>query len=291
MPPPQPATSSWRDRLTRLAAPLLASQLRRNMVSGLIVTIPNFVVTAVSYPLYLHYLGYERYGLWLVLTSLLGFAQLGNMGIAPAVSKFVAEDFGRHDFEAIQRIMSTAIATLTATGAITVLIILGFRHQVVAAFKLTGDNSTEFLRLLPYVGVLHLYAFVVRTTGAALTGLGRMDVVNYARVAERVVMVALAVPLFVAGLGIVSLLVAYYSAEFLVHVFFLVAIPRVAPVRVFRVRYLDAASLMRLMRFGGGVMGGTILSTLTGPLNKLLLSRYAGVESVPIYEIAWNATM
>jgi len=58
---------------------------------------------AAGFPIYLHFLGYERYGVWLVLATVLSFAQLGNLGIDQAVMKLVAEEHGRGDIEGIKR--------------------------------------------------------------------------------------------------------------------------------------------------------------------------------------------
>ena len=51
------------------------------MVSGVAATVLNTVVLAVAYPIYLHFLGYETYGVWLILATVLTFAQLSNLGI------------------------------------------------------------------------------------------------------------------------------------------------------------------------------------------------------------------
>jgi len=59
---------------------LFSSQLRINMVSGVAVTVVNTVVLAIAYPVYLHFLGYERYGVWLVPATILTFAQLCDLG-------------------------------------------------------------------------------------------------------------------------------------------------------------------------------------------------------------------
>ena len=56
----------------------------------------------VSYPIYLHYLGYHRYGLWLVLSVIVSVAQLGNLGIPWALMKLVAEDHGHGDWEGVK---------------------------------------------------------------------------------------------------------------------------------------------------------------------------------------------
>ena len=74
---------------------LLSSQLRINMVSGVVATVVNAVAMAVAFPIYLHFLGYEKYGVWLVLATVLSFAQLGNLGIGRAIMNLVANEHGR----------------------------------------------------------------------------------------------------------------------------------------------------------------------------------------------------
>lgn len=59
---------------------LFYSQLRINMVSGFLTTCVNVIVLVIAYPLYLHFLGYEKYGVWFVFATVLSFAQLGNIG-------------------------------------------------------------------------------------------------------------------------------------------------------------------------------------------------------------------
>jgi len=57
------------------------------MASGVVVTVINAVAMMVAFPIYLHFLGYEKYGVWLVLATVLSFAQLGNMGKNKTVKK------------------------------------------------------------------------------------------------------------------------------------------------------------------------------------------------------------
>jgi len=58
-----------------------SSQLRVNMFSGVAATVVNLVVLAIAYPAYLYFLGYETYGVWFILATVLTFAQLSNLGI------------------------------------------------------------------------------------------------------------------------------------------------------------------------------------------------------------------
>jgi len=43
----------------------------------------------------------------------------------------------------------------------------------------------------------------------------------------------------------------------------------------------------RLVRFGGGVLGGSLLSMMLSPFNRLILARFAGLSTIPIYDIAY----
>ena len=126
------------------------------MASGVVVTVINAVALMTAFPIYLHFLGYEQYGVWLVLTTVLSFAQLGNLGISKAVMKLVAEEYGRGDIEGIQRYVTTALALLCLSSSLVLIVILVFKTQIIAAFKLSDENAQTTLWLLPYIGILSI---------------------------------------------------------------------------------------------------------------------------------------
>jgi len=270
---------------------LLSSQLRINMASGVVVTVVNAVAMMAAFPIYLHFLGYEKYGVWLVLATVLSFAQLGNLGIGQAVMKLVAEEHGRGDMEGIQRYVTTALALLFLSGSLALIVILVLKNQIIAAFKLSEANAETALWLLPYIGVLCIYVFIVRALNATLSGLGRMDLANYTQSFGRIVAVTVASILLYSGRGIESLLIGNTLSYLSVHVASLICIRRIAGMRFLRIGNLDAQRGRRILSFGGTVFGGSVISMLFDPFNKLMLSRYAGVSSVPVYEIAFRGSM
>ena len=270
---------------------LLSSQLRINMASGVVVTVINVVAMMAAYPIYLHFLGYEKYGVWLVLATVLSFAQLGNLGIGQAVMKLVAEEHGRGDIEGVQRYVTTALALLCLSGSLVLIAVLVFKTQIVSAFKLSGENAQMAFWLLPYIGILSIYVFIVQVLNATLSGLGRMDLANYAQSLGRIVAVSVATILLYSGRGIQSLLIGNTLSYVFIHVMSLICIWRIAHIRLLRAGNLDAQRGRRILRFGGGIFGGTVVSMLGSPFNKLMLSRYAGVSTIPIYEIAFNGAM
>lgn len=268
---------------------LFSSQLRINMVSGVAATVVNVVVFAIAYPVYLHFLGYEKYGVWLVLATVLSFLQMGgNLGIEPAVTKLVAEEYGRNNMRGIQSYVAMAIAALIVSGTIGLVVILCFKTQIIHVFKLSGENATIASGLLPYIGLLCTYAFVTRVLNATLAGLGRMDLTNYIQAGSRVVILLVATVLLNSGRGIESLLIGNVASYFLIHIVTLIFVYRIVCVRFLRVSNWDNQRFRKLFQFGGGVFGSSVLGMLVDPFNKLMLSRYAGVETIPVYELAFR---
>ncbi len=270
---------------------LFSSQLRINMASGVVVTVINAVAMMAAFPIYLHFLGYEKYGVWLVLATVLSFARLGNLGIDQAVMKLVAEEHGRGDIEGIQRYVTTALALLCLSGGLILIAVLVFKTQIIGAFKLTGENAKMVSWLLPYIGCLSIYVFLVQALNATLSGLGRMDLANYIQSVGRIVAVTVATILLYTGHDIESLLIGSTVSYLFINVVSLICIWRIARIRLLRINNLDTQRCKRLLRFGGAVFGGSLISMLFSPFNKLMLSRYTGVSSIPVYEIAYRGSM
>ena len=61
--------------------------------------------------------------------------------------------------------------------------------------------------------------------------------------------------------------------------------------RFLRLGNWDWQRAKKLLSFGGGVFGGSLMNMLLDPFNKLMLSRYAGVASVPVYDVAFRGSM
>jgi O-antigen/teichoic acid export membrane protein len=270
---------------------ILSSQLRINMVSGVVTAGLNTVVLAIAYPVYLHFLGWETYGVWVILATVLTFAQLGDIGISQSIIKLVAEGYGRGDIEDIQRYVTTALAMLCMSGAVILVIILVLRDPIVDIFKLSDENAKLVSWLLPYISILSVYVLMVQAFNSILSGMGRMDMVNYIQSIGRMLSVVIVTILLYSGLGIVSLLIGSAISYLFIHTASLICIRRIAKIHFMRIRNLDFQRAKRIFHFGGAVFSGSILNMFVGPFNKMMLSRYTDVSMVAVYGMAFDASM
>jgi O-antigen/teichoic acid export membrane protein len=269
---------------------LFSSQLRINMAAGVVTRGINILVLAVAYPVYLHYLGYEKYGLWLALGVVLAFVQLSDLGMAQAVTKLIAEEHGRNNRQAAQQYAATAILVICIAGGITLAAILIFKAQIISAFKFTEEISKLAIWLLPYIAVLSIYTLGVQVLTATLSGLGRMDISNYIDTGGRVVLLCASVPPLYLGYGLKSLLFATALSQLAKHLISLFLIRRMVAFRLMKLNNINKSCFGRLLHIGVGLFGGSIVRMVGIPFNKFMLARYAGVDSLPIFDIAYRGS-
>jgi O-antigen/teichoic acid export membrane protein len=110
-----------------------AERYRRIAWSTLLSTVARFVGLAtgfISVPLVGGYLGSDRYGIWLQMSSFVAALGPLDLGIGLGLLTLVSDAYGRDDREAARRAISTAAAMLTTIAALAV-VVFGVAYFVV----------------------------------------------------------------------------------------------------------------------------------------------------------------
>lgn len=270
---------------------LTASQLRTNVTASAVSTVATAILALLAYPIYLHYLGYQLYGAWLVISSVNAVIQFGSVGLGPAVTKFVAEGVAQNDRDEISDCISTASLIVAGTGALLVLAAIGLAHSIAQLLGLTGDLAEVAERFLPWVAAISAYALIVQVRTAALAGLGRTDQSAGATVVGRFFTLGVGWVLLHFGHELTALVVGQVVGTFSTHFLSNYAAKKRAGIPLILHARWSKREARRLWEFGRSIAGSSLFQMLLQPLNRLLLTRFAGVESVPIFEIAWGSSM
>jgi O-antigen/teichoic acid export membrane protein len=99
---------------------------RRAVVNGIAAVSGRFAQIAVSLvtvPLTIRYLGKERFGLWMTVSSVLAVAAFADFGIGNGILNSVSDAYGKDDRQTIHHVVSSGLAVLSAIGA---FLLVGF---------------------------------------------------------------------------------------------------------------------------------------------------------------------
>jgi O-antigen/teichoic acid export membrane protein len=286
----QHSPSLFKFHLQRTRRTLFGSRLRRNMVRSVGLAAVAALVAAVSYPLYLHLLGYKTYGLWLVLSSVITFSQLGNLGISQAVAKYIAEEHGRGNPVAIREYVSTACAMIIVSGSALVMLVIALRRPIIILLGLKGSDAILAGSILPLIAMLSVYVFLTDLSNNTLNGLGRIDLCNACSVGTQFLTIIIAIPLLLHSASVWALLIASIAANAVFHLFSNYLAYRIGRTPLYSFKAVKITRAKGLLSFGGWMLASSMVGMLVNPVNRTLLSRYGGLALVPIYDIALNAS-
>src|SRR5205823_1872065 len=117
--------SHWIKRLFDLAisrsAPATERERRsRSIVRGtaaaLVARAIGSLTGIITIPLTVRYLGAERYGAWMTISSVLVFLGFGDFGLASSLTNALGKAFGADDRASARRFVTTTLAALTVVA-------------------------------------------------------------------------------------------------------------------------------------------------------------------------------
>ena len=282
---------TWPSALSARFRSITQSQLRLNIAASIATNLAGAIITVFSYRFYLQYLGYERYGVWLILSTILVIVQLGNFGISPALQKLVAEDFAIGNIDGVYRYIASGLAGLAVGGVFLFCALTFGRRYIVELFGLSGQSAQTVYTLLPYVAALSVYVIIVDALNAAIAGLGRYDLVNYTQTASQLITLCVTVVGLRLRWDLWSFIIGTLVAYVFLNISSVILIHRLTPSGSASNLRVDKLRLFRLVQFGSFVFGSAVIALVLNPINRVLIARYIGVSSIPVYDIAYMAAM
>jgi O-antigen/teichoic acid export membrane protein len=275
--------------LSKFIQILTATQLRRNMIAAPFLSVAGVAIVAISYPLYLHSLGFQNYGLWLVLSTVITFSQIGNLGISQALARYVATAVAEGRPAEVSELYSSACCIVGLSGALVLTLVLLLRQPIIAYLRLPPASAELALHLLPWAAAVSVYIYFVDLSNNVLNGLGRLDLCYTFQILAQAMALLISAGLLAAGYGIPSLLFGTCAGYFVSHVLSVRTGRDVLGMSCFCTSPPRANQLRHLISFGGWLFGSSLVGMFFGPVNRLITARYIGLTAVPIFDIAFNA--
>lgn len=121
------------ERHRRAALTALAAVLARSL---------SIATALITVPLTLHYLGTERYGMWMTMSSLVVLLSFADLGIGTGILNSVSSAYGKDDFAAIREYVSSGVLVLSAIALCIIGTFAGLYH-IVPWYEIFNVNSIQ----------------------------------------------------------------------------------------------------------------------------------------------------
>lgn len=268
----------------------MQGSLTRKVVSNTVYNVlGNLVATAVSFcmtPFIIGHVGLEAYGIWAILTMLVGSATLLDPGLSLAFVKFVAASHTRRDFDALNRVVNTGFFFYALFGGGAILVGSLLASPAIRWFNVDLARHPEVLSAF----LLVLCAFGIQIAGSILValqmGLMRLEYALGGSVFSSLLYASLVVLALHAGRGLEGLAWSHAATAASLCAVNLWAAFRILPTLVIRpFEMADRAVFREMLAFGFKIQVAQFARIITYNIDKLLIGVFASATCVSYYHL------
>src|SRR5262249_24406119 len=252
----------------------------------------NLFVGFISVPLAVGYLGRERYGIWVTISSLLVLMQFSDFGVGSSLLNAVADAYGRDDRRQAQRYVSTAFWMLVV-AAIVLWIPFGAASHWIAVqlFSEKGTSPLTFEAAAAVLAAITVFFvnFPLSLLPAVLSAYQQNTIANICAMITSIGnLIAIIVVVVLKG-GLVWLVLGYTGCGLLVNAITWVwvagyAKPWLRP----SLSALDPSIVRGLFGPGLKFLVIFVFSAVNLQTDNLIISHFLGPGSVTPYSISYR---
>jgi O-antigen/teichoic acid export membrane protein len=245
----------------------------------------TLVVGLLMTPYLLHRLGEARFGVWALTTVITGVAGVLDLSFKSSFIKFLAEFHARGDGQAHDRVVATSVAFYTLFG----IVALGL-------FVLLGRAALDLLRIPAALRAEAFDVFLIALAGAVVSGVlsvfpamcdarQRIDLTNGLGVVCLLLATSITVVALEMGGGLRSVALAQLVGIVTFHAAGVALAWKVSGAIRLSLRDVSWAVFRRQFAFGLKLHVSSTCAIVNRQLDKILLSRWAGLGTVTSYEV------
>jgi O-antigen/teichoic acid export membrane protein len=258
----------------------------RNISLGVTAQAVSTLLAIFVTPFMIRSLGLSAYGLWILVSSVIGYMSLTDLGLRPSIGRFVAIHLAKKEYQEVNEVAVTSLGILCACGiaiaGTTAIVHLFFFH----VFTIDSANIQIARQLLWIIGASLAIGMPLSVMDGLISGCARFDLTYRIEIIATVTRAAATVTLLLSGFGVIALAVSNLAIQLAVGIAQICLAHRVLPSLRIAPRYWRFSKAKEMYGLG-------IYSFVTGLWHRLafttdnvIIGWAFNTETVAVYSIA-----
>ena len=237
-------------------------------------------------PFLLRQLGDSDYGLWILIGSIAAYGSLLDFGIAPTVTKYVAQFHAEGRIEQARSLVVTALWLYLGLGLLAIVLsaILAPIIPIILNIPSSQQSTASWLMLLS--GLSLGVNLPSATSIAVLRGLHRFDLSNLVGIFGMTLFTVATVSALLLGGGLLGMVAVGIPVTLITQIPAIWLIRRTAPTLHFGLRQSDRGLLRTLMSFGSPLFVINVAGQLQTKTDEITIGAFMPIANVAPYSIA-----
>lgn len=246
----------------------------------------NTLIALLITPYIIRNLGVDAYGVFAIVSVVIGYISLIEFGIGNSLIKFIAEYNVKKDYIQINKIISTAFVLYLVLGAIGcgfILVLTDFFVNSLFHIPANLNDITKFVFII--TAITFFYSFVFGVFSNIITGLQRFDIKNKIQIIMRVISAAASILVLWLGYGLSEFVIVTALFGVIGITINIIIAKRLMPEICLIPKYFDIRLIKIIASFSFAIFISNMIGTVMFNIDKLLIGIFLPIEQVTIYTI------
>jgi O-antigen/teichoic acid export membrane protein len=265
--------------------PRVSEKIIKNTLYNTIGKFWGILVVLFLTPYIVSRLGVERYGIWALLTSLVGYIGFLDLGVGGSYVRYIAEYYTQKDYSKVNQVVNTGFLFCLGLAFILIPLALFFTEPLLTFLKLDPSTYPEIKFVFFWGVVIFSLSNATFVFGSVQTGLQRMDITNIVAMISTIPY-ALGVVLFLEfGYGLRGLMILVGIMWVINTVINFWIAKRILPGFSFNPFLFEGKMFVELLRFGIKLQISRLAQLISFQVDKLLITYFLSVGMVTFYDL------
>jgi O-antigen/teichoic acid export membrane protein len=246
----------------------------------------SMVVVFLMTPYIIGQLGMDTFGLWSLIFAVIGIFGLMDFGFATAAVKTVAEATGAGDEAGRNRALASLLLLYTLIGLLSLVLVMTLAAPMAGWFDLSQSQHGLFLPVIWILGLAVSLNFPASLFKAALSGAGRMHIVNAVELVMVLVNAGMVYILLEAGHGITGLAISTALTMVGTSLALIPLAYRLLPGFSLSWRLMSLQNIRPLLSFSVYAFLANVAVLVTLRLDPVVIKLFLPLSAVALYAVA-----
>ena len=179
-----------------------------NWANLLILISVRFLLT----PFFIHKLGDGEYGIWILISSVVGYMELLNLGMNTAIIRYISKFIEMKNYKKANEIFNTALFMFLSLAILVVIVVLILANYLPYFFDLHGNDF--YIIIFIIVGINLAFEFIFYTFSAILAGQHKFVEINAVGITILLINTLLVVSFLMAGYKLLAIALIQICTNF-----------------------------------------------------------------------------
>jgi len=247
----------------------------------------RLILTLISTPFIVHRLTIEGYGVYALLTGLVGYYSLLDLGLGQGVIKYVAEYWAKRDYARISLSINAALWVQICTGLMGSITLITLAEPILILLRISPEYLPDAKAGLYASAAGFFLTMLSVTLSSVLMGLQRYDVTSKLNLGSNSLLLLVIVLALLLGAGLKEIVFITAASAIIVFTSYLWIVKRNLPQWRFSFPK-DKNLFLELLQFSGFLFMARISSTFGEYGVRFIVGFLLGPVAVTYYVVPWR---